>query len=134
MSGDSMETKPFNIATTYIALNDAGSAWPLPVTPDFWQALMSGRFGEFSRMVACLEHEADWKNWERHPAGEELVLLLKGSVVLVLEQQGVEIQVALNAPGDYVLVPINTWHTAKIKSPSRMLFITPGEGTEHRNA
>jgi len=42
--------------------------------------------------------------------------------------------VSLNQVGEYVLVPKNTWHTAKVRKPSRMLFITPGEGTENRPA
>ena len=39
-----------------------------------------------------------------------------------------------DAPGDYVIVPRGTRHTARIRKPARMLFITPGEGTETRGA
>jgi hypothetical protein len=31
-----------------------------------------------------------------------------------------------------VVVPRNTWHTARVSGTTRMLFITPGEGTEIR--
>jgi hypothetical protein len=40
--------------------------------------------------------------------------------------------VRLNVPGSYVLIPRATWHTAKVHIPSSVLFITPGEGTQHR--
>jgi len=32
-------------------------------------------------------------------------------------------------PGDFVVVPRRVWHAAKVHRPSRLLFITPGEGT-----
>ena len=40
----------------------------------------------------------------------------------------------LPEPGAYVLVPRGTWHTAKTSTRCRMLFVTAGEGTEHRPA
>ncbi|MBW4517685.1 MAG: hypothetical protein KME11_20975 [Timaviella obliquedivisa GSE-PSE-MK23-08B] len=52
----------------------------------------------------------------------------------VLEQDGSESLVALNTPGDYVLVPRGIWHTAKVHSSSSLAFITPGEGTQCRSS
>ena len=124
--------KPFDIANTFVALDDAGGARPLPVTPDFWNALQSGRLGEFSRMVSSYSFDSDWTTWEKHPAGEEFVCLIEGDVDLVLEQHGGETIVTLNQPGAYLLVPIDTWHTARVRKPSKMLFITPGEGTQNK--
>jgi oxalate decarboxylase/phosphoglucose isomerase-like protein (cupin superfamily) len=70
---------------------------------------------------------------ERHPAGEELVMLLSGAATLVLEDEsGQEQSVHLSDPGSYVLVPRNVWHTARTSVPTTMLFLTPGAGTEHR--
>jgi quercetin dioxygenase-like cupin family protein len=40
--------------------------------------------------------------------------------------------VHLAKPGSYVLVPTNTWHTARTDVATTMLFLTPGLGTEHR--
>ncbi len=34
----------------------------------------------------------------------------------------------------FVVVPKNTWHTAKVHAPTMMLFVTPGEGTENRES
>jgi uncharacterized cupin superfamily protein len=126
--------KPFQIVDTFAALDDAGGARPLPVTPDFWEALMNGRLGTFSRLVSCFSFDKNWDSWERHPAGEELVCMIDGDVELVLDKEEKIDRVVLSNPGDYVLVPRGVWHTAKVRRPSKMLFITPGEGTENRPA
>jgi hypothetical protein len=122
------------IAETFVALDDAGRARPLPVTEDFWAALQSGRLGSLSRLVSFRSYDRDWAAWERHPAGEEFVCLFDGAVELLLDQDGSQTSVLLDKPGAYVLVPPGTWHTAKMRRPSRMIFITPGEGTENRPA
>ena len=51
---------------------------------------------------------------------------------MVLEIDRRETVAELTAPGHYVLVPRGTWHTARTNGQCTMLFITPGEGTEHR--
>jgi quercetin dioxygenase-like cupin family protein len=124
--------QPLQITDTYVALDDSGGARPLPVTPDFWEALINDRLGKFSRMVSSYDFDSDWTSWEKHPAGEEFVCLLEGDVDLVLQQNGGETLVTLNQPGSFVLVPVNTWHTARVRKPSKMIFITPGEGTENK--
>jgi quercetin dioxygenase-like cupin family protein len=125
---------PLHISNTFIALDDACHARPLPVTEDFWPALISGRLGQFSRLISSFSFDADWPSWEKHPAGEEFVCLLEGEVELVLDRNGEHTRVVLNTPGSYVLVPTDTWHTVKVRRPSRMLFVTPGEGTLNRLA
>ena len=37
--------------------------------------------------------------------------------------------IRMTEPGTFVIVPRNTWHTARVRRPSIMMFITPGEGT-----
>lgn len=120
----------FNLENTFVALNDSGGARPLLVTDDFWNALQEGRLGAFSRLVSFLTFERDWETWEKHPAGEEVVCLLEGEVELLLDQDGDITTITLNQAGTFVLVPTNTWHTASVKKLSKLLFITPGEGTE----
>ena len=123
--------QPMNIAETFVALDDASGARPLPVTPDFWEALGTGRLGQFSRMISCYAFDRDWATWEIHPAGQEFVCMIDGDVDLVLEQDGRETIVRLDRAGAFVLVPTNTWHTARVRRPSKMLFVTPGEGTQN---
>lgn len=127
------QPRSFQIADTFVALDDSSGARPLPVNEDFWPALIGGRLGPVSRLISQLSFEKDWETWERHPAGEEFVFLLEGSVELVLEIGGKHERIALTQPGEFALVPKNTWHTAKVQKPTRMLFVTPGEGTENRS-
>jgi quercetin dioxygenase-like cupin family protein len=125
--------KSFNIANTFVALGQDSRARPLPVNDDFWPALIAGRLGPVHRLVSYFSFATDWSTWERHPAGEELVCLLEGDVELHLEKEdGTRDTVVLNEPGAFVLVPPNTWHTAKVRRPAKMLFVTAGEGTENR--
>ena len=80
----------------------------------------------------CHAFETDWSIWEMHPKGDEIVCLLSGSVTFILEHEGGTQAIEPTESGSYVIVPKGTWHTAKARDPCRMLFITAGEGTEHR--
>ena len=59
------------------------------------------------------------------------VYLLSGDVEMILGRVQRQRRVRLNTPGSFALVPKATWHTAKVRAPSAMLFVTPGEGTEN---
>jgi len=123
----------FNITNTYVALENGGHARALPVDENFWPALIGGRLGRVDRLLSCLSFDKDWSAWERHPAGEEFVCLLEGEVELHLEKEdGTQDKIVLDRPGSFVLVPPNTWHTAKVRRPAKMLFVTAGEGTNNR--
>jgi oxalate decarboxylase/phosphoglucose isomerase-like protein (cupin superfamily) len=67
-----------------------------------------------------------------HPNGEEVICLLSGEVEFVLELDEGPLNVALRTPGDYCIVPRGIWHTGRTNTAARMLYVTPGEGTEHR--
>lgn len=66
--------------------------------------------------------------------GDEIVCLNEGAVTFVLEQDGAHRELHIDRIGEFVIVPQGTWHTARVGEPSRMLFITAGEGTQHRGA
>lgn len=82
-------------------------------------------------LVTEFAYAEDWPNWEMHPEGDEFVYLLSGAVELHLERVGARETVALEGSGAAV-VPRGAWHTAKVRAPSRMLFVTRGAGTMHR--
>ncbi len=85
-------------------------------------------------LVSSYEFSADWPNWELHPAGDEVVILLSGQATMLLQHEhGVE-QIELLKANDCCVVPSNTWHTAKIADTAKMLFVTPGAGTVQRKA
>jgi mannose-6-phosphate isomerase-like protein (cupin superfamily) len=123
-----------NILSQYVHVCDGGKAAEIPSSESFWEELASGAYPhlERGRLLSAFTFSEPWSTWERHPAGEELVLLLSGAATLVLEESGVERCVSLSAPGDYVLIPKGIWHMARTTVPTAMLFLTPGAGTEHR--
>jgi quercetin dioxygenase-like cupin family protein len=72
-----------------------------------------------------------WTQWERHPAGDELVVQLAGRSILIQDLPGGENRLELG-PGQAVINPKGVWHTADVVEPGTALFVTPGVGTEHR--
>jgi len=49
----------------------------------------------------------------------------------VLDTDGGE-QRAVLEPGQTFIVPKGVWHCGIVKKPGKLMFITPGAGTEHR--
>lgn len=88
--------------------------------------------GAEGRLVSLWKFEEPWTSWEMHPNGDEVVCCLEGS--MTLHQQladGSERTVTLRW-GDYAINPPGAWHTADCEGPVTALFITAGEGTQHR--
>jgi len=127
------ETAPqvFDLKTTYLDLRADGGAREIAVAPEFWERVAGGDERIEGRLTAVFPMSEDWPHWERHPAGEELVFCLSGAMDLVLELPEGEHVVALE-PGKGVLVPAGVWHRGIVRAPGDCLFVTPGEGTEHR--
>lgn len=120
----------FNTETTYVGWDGAGCAKLLPVGPDFWQAIRTRTdFG--GTLISAYTFENDWTSWERHPKGDEIVVCTAGRMQVILDKPDGEERVMLS-PGEAVIVPKNTWHTANVAEMSRGLFITFGEGTENK--
>lgn len=87
--------------------------------------------GAEGRLVVVGRVDRDWSFWERHPAGEELVVLLEGGMTLVQARQGGEVRIPM-AAGQAAVNPRGVWHTADVHEAGRALYVTPGIGTEHR--
>ena len=67
-----------------------------------------------------------------HPVGDEVVICTAGRMVLTQEfPDGRQEQAALEA-GDYAINAPGVWHTADIEESATAIFITAGEGTQHR--
>lgn len=123
-----------DILHTYLHVRDGGGVDRIEAGQEFWPALASGKLPHLDegRLMSAFTFIGAWETWERHPAGEELVMLLSGEVTVKLEQADGEQRVVLSSAGDYVLVPAGIWHTASSNVESALLFLTPGSGTEHR--
>src|SRR5512139_1716435 len=107
------ERYKYNLSADYLRLRPDASAEPLALGNDFWPQLMSGKLGDFHHefLVTMGVHDRDWTSWECHPNGDEIVVVLTGRAVMVLETAAGEERIELVSPGDYVRIPRNTWHT-----------------------
>lgn len=128
-----MKVESFDLAATFAVLGPQGSAVPVVATPTLYEDL-DRRFDDFKghRLVSCHTFNSAWPTWEMHPAGDEVVCLLAGEASFVFDTEGREETVYLQEPGTYVIVPKGTWHTARVAKAAKMLFITPGEGTQNK--
>ena len=127
------ENIPADIQTSFVVVNKKLLADVVPVTETIWSDL-DANYGDFAghSLIASFSFEEDWPTWEIHPEGDEFVCLLSGDAEMILDAVDGEQRARLNTPGSFVIVPKGTWHTAKVRSPSTMLFVTPGQGTENR--
>ena len=118
---------------TYVHLAGDGAARGVSAE-GFWN-LPPAEFAAFGEgwLISEYAFTQDWPTWEMHPHGDEFVYLLSGSVTLLIERDSEVQTIALEGSGA-VVVPRGTWHTAKVRAPSRMLHVTRGEGTETRPA
>lgn len=129
-------TDSFDVTTTYAHLGLGARVDLLPDfawTPEYLAAYRdrTAADGDEGRLVLFGDQDASWESWERHPAGEELVVLMSGRVDLLQEIDG-EVRVVELTPGTAVVNPRGVWHTADVHEPGQALFITPSRGTEGR--
>jgi mannose-6-phosphate isomerase-like protein (cupin superfamily) len=121
-----------DLKRTYLHFTQAHGIETYEAGDGFWADLMSEQLRLSGRLVGCVHmQEGQLDHWERHPAGDELLLLLSGALTIVLEVGGGEREVILTAGGAFV-VPQGVWHTFRIAEASDLVFATPGDGTEHR--
>ena len=125
-----MAEAAFDPFDTYVHLKDGPEAVLLEAGDDFWQKLPERTDLGAGRLVAVFRFEESWRSREMHPAGDELVYLLSGSMDLVLFEDGGERLVPLRGRVACV-VPRGVWHTARVHEPSEVLHVTRGAGTEH---
>lgn len=121
----------FDLETTYLHLDGAGGVAELPVGPDFWETIDQNDAVKGGTLVGVYAMNADWPNWEMHPAGDEVLILLEGAMTFILDGEDGERRLSM-APGATVIVPAGTWHRALVPQPSRLMALTFGEGTRHR--
>lgn len=88
--------------------------------------------GAEGRLVSTYRFSESWDAWEMHPAGDEVVICLEGQITLHQEMPGGKRATVTLNPGDYAINPPGCWHTADVTAEAAALFITPGQGTQHR--
>lgn len=110
------------------------------IEPEFtgemeWYAGYAARHagdGAEGRLVTVHDFVADWDSWEMHPVGSEVVVCLVGSLRLHQEMPDGETRSVVLDAGEYAINGPGVWHTADVPERTSALFITAGEGTQHR--
>jgi quercetin dioxygenase-like cupin family protein len=88
--------------------------------------------GAEGRLVSQYTFTEDWASWEMHPAGAEVVICTAGAMVLVQEHAAGRVTQTPLSAGEYAINPPGVWHTADVAESATAIFITAGEGTQHR--
>jgi mannose-6-phosphate isomerase-like protein (cupin superfamily) len=121
-----------DLARTYLHFTRTHDIEHYEADPQFWDDLRARRLRLDGRLVGCVHLERGaLDHWERHPEGDEFLLLLSGAVTIILEEGGGRREVPLQA-GEACVVPKGVWHTFEIAEAGDLLFATAGENTEHR--
>ncbi|GAB4376574.1 MAG: hypothetical protein Kow00114_40320 [Kiloniellaceae bacterium] len=125
---------PKRLSDTYLELLGGGAVEKIDVTPDFWPDLQSGKRQLHGRLVMAFPMTGDMTHWEVHPAGEEILLLLSGAMTLILEGvlEGDPDERFTLRPGEAFVVPRGRWHRIEVTEPGELVFMTEGDGTEHK--
>lgn len=121
----------FNVGDTVLHMTGPGPISQWPNVASFWQD--AGRL-EFTRgqILSVFSYSTTWDYQERHPDGEELAIVLDGSIDFLLDEGSGEHPVRIE-PGSGFVVPTGSWHRVAPRVPSTILFITPVPArTEHR--
>lgn len=121
----------FTLDSTYIHLRPDERARAMEGGASFWAGIAARHDLDQGRLMGSVDQSKDWDHWERHPAGEEILTLLSGEMVIVLDVDSGEQRTTIKA-GETFIVPKGVWHRGIVAAPGRLMFVTPGAGTEHR--
>ena len=127
---------PRRLADSFVHLGLGATAVPQPPFDgmEWYEAygVRHGADGREGRLVSQHTFEEGWPSWEMHPVGDELVICTEGEMVLHQEfPDGHRESVTLSA-GEYVINPPGVWHIADVAERATAIFVTAGEGTQHR--
>lgn len=121
----------FSLGSSYIHLRPDDSALVMEGGDKFWAGIAERHDLDTGRLMGRTPQSRDWDHWERHPAGDEILVLLSGELELVIEAEAGERRAVIRA-GETFVVPRGLWHRGIVRQPGELMFITPGAGTEHR--
>jgi quercetin dioxygenase-like cupin family protein len=89
------------------------------------------RLAEYRDGAVFVGHWAGSSEWERHPVGDEIVMVIDGATTMTLIVDGGERTLPL-APGEFVVVPQGTWHRFDTPDGVKVLTVTP-QPTDHQS-
>lgn len=124
-----------SLSSQFVHLGLGGSAVVQPAFSGMaWYAEYGARHGadgKDGRLVSMHTFSEPWASWEMHPSGHEVVVCTAGEITLIQDVEGRHERTTLT-PGEYAINEPGVWHTADVSETATALFITAGEGTEHR--
>ncbi|MFD0690234.1 cupin domain-containing protein [Actinomadura fibrosa] len=124
-----LRTTPVHLGLGSTVKRVEGFAWDPEVLQAYSAAVAAD--GAEGRMVMIFDGDGPGDHWERHPAGDELVVCLSGSVTVTRDLDGMPARVLLG-PGEATVNPAGVWHAVDMTGPTSILAITAGLGTDHR--
>ncbi|MEU9593798.1 cupin domain-containing protein [Streptomyces sp. NPDC048193] len=124
-----LRTTPVHLGLGSRAAPVEGFTWDPEVLRAYSAAVAAD--GAEGRMVMIFDGDGPGDHEERHPAGDELVVCLSGSVTVTRDVDGVPDHVLLG-PGEATINPAGVWHVVDMEGPTSILAITAGLGTDHR--
>jgi quercetin dioxygenase-like cupin family protein len=124
-----LRTTPVHLGLGSRARPVEGFAWDPEALRAYGAAVAAD--GVEGRLVTVFDGDGPGAHEECHPAGDELVICLSGSVTVTREVDGVPDRVVLG-PGEATVNPAGTWHVVDMAGPASILTVTAGLGTEHR--
>lgn len=124
------------LSESFIHLGLGATAVPQPAFDGMeWYAGYGARHGADGaegRLVSQHTFTESWPSWEMHPKGAEVVICIDGAMDLTQEFPDGSRKTVSMKSGDYAINPPGVWHIADVKAEATAIFITAGEGTEHR--
>jgi mannose-6-phosphate isomerase-like protein (cupin superfamily) len=128
-SGIALSSIPVHFAGSGLASTIDGFTFDPPAFEAYIAAHTSA--SDPGRLVFIEESTQSWGSWECHRAGDELVIIIAGVAIFIQEIDGAHVRTRVT-PGQAVLNPAGTWHTADVEQPFTAIYLTPCPGTEHR--
>ena len=117
---------PVQFSESIVAMLRDGSSLTQPKQPG-----SSPRFDGFT-VASHVLTETPPHGGERHADGDELLLVMSGTCVAILDTENGGTEETQIQAGDAFVIPKNTWHRLVIDDPCHIVFVTPGPRMEHR--
>jgi uncharacterized cupin superfamily protein len=82
------------------------------------------RIADYRDGAVFIGHWAGSSPWERHPVGDEIVMIIAGATTIIFLDDGEERDAHLDV-GSFVVVPEGTWHRFDTAERVKVLTVTP---------
>ena len=120
-----MTPRPASLGDAFASLTFLPDRAPGSDKPPGWAA----RVAEYRDGAVFIVHYAGSSEWERHPVGDEFVMVVEGESTMTLIVDGEEQQHTLTSQ-EFIVVPENTWHRFDTPDGAKIMTITP-QPTDH---